>query len=140
MFLGLIFTFFTGCSAKKKPIQYGKDACDHCKMIIMDPKFGAEIITSKGKIYLFDDIICMTTFINDSHFQQQDVAEVYVVDYQNQRELIDGRTAFYVKSDLVKSPMAGGIAAFSTQEQRYNQQQKWQGQELTWEDVNSMNK
>jgi len=136
----LIFTFFTGCSAKKKPIRYGTDACDHCKMIIMDPKFGAEIITMKGKIFLFDDINCMITFINKSVSPQNEVAEAFVIDYNNQRELIDARSAFYVKSDLIKSPMASGIAAFSTRDERYNQQQKWQGQELTWDEVKSIYK
>jgi len=140
MFLVLTLTFLIGCSARKKPIQYGKDACDHCKMLIMDPKFGAEIITLKGKIFLFDDIICMLNFIEESDLKQTDVAEVYVIDYNNQTDLIDAHTAFYVKSDLIKSPMAGGLAAFSTQEQRHIQQQKWQGQELTWDEINSNTK
>ena len=82
----------------------------------------------------------MINFIEETNLKQPDIAEVYVIDYNNQTDLIDAHTAFYVKSDLIKSPMAGGLAAFSSQEQRHNQQQKWQGQELVWDEVNAINK
>ena len=29
----------------------------------MDPKFGGEVITKKGKIYKFDDLHCMVSFL-----------------------------------------------------------------------------
>ena len=42
--------FLTGCSTEPLPIRYGQDNCDFCKMTISDHRFGAEIVTKKGKI------------------------------------------------------------------------------------------
>ncbi len=136
LFIVLIAAAFAGCKSEVEPIRYGKDVCDHCKMLTMDPKFGAELITAKGKIYKFDDINCLITFMTESGTAVTETAEIYVIDYLQPQTLIPAKTAFYVHSDKVKSPMASGIAAFSTNESRYDQQQTMQGTELNWEAVN----
>ena len=52
------------CGRKKpEPIAYGKDSCSECKMTIIDPKFGGEIISKKGKIFKFDDTHCLAKFM-----------------------------------------------------------------------------
>ena len=33
-----------------------------CKMTLVDKKFGAEVVTKKGKVYKFDDLNCMIKF------------------------------------------------------------------------------
>ena len=47
---------------KQEEINYGVDACAYCKMNIVDPKFGAELITKKGRVYKFDAIECMVNY------------------------------------------------------------------------------
>ncbi len=122
----------TGCKQGRQPLQYGTDACDYCKMILVDPSFGGEFLTKKGKIYKFDDISCMISYIKDMDTSRQEVTEIFVVDHSKPGSLIPAEPAFFLKSDKVKSPMASGIAAFSTTQDRYEQQQQWQGTELTW--------
>ena len=39
---------FSSCSSKPEPFRYGQDICHSCKMGIVDPKFGGELITAKG--------------------------------------------------------------------------------------------
>ena len=51
-----------GCNPKAEKINLGKDQCAECKMTIADPKFGAEIVTKKGKVYKFDDTHCIAVF------------------------------------------------------------------------------
>ena len=63
---GLFFLLLTSCSTKPEPFAYGKDNCHTCKMGIMDPKFGTELITTKGKIYKFDDVSCMQYFLKSN--------------------------------------------------------------------------
>ena len=135
--LFLTFAMMSACKAEKEPIKFGTDACEHCKMIAMDPKFGAEIITTKGKIYKFDDVNCLVTYMNNSNLTQTNIAEIYVIDFSHAQLLVNAKTAFYVHSDQIKSPMASGVAAFETTESRYEQQQTWQGTELNWEEINS---
>ena len=130
-----LLILISGCKPGKQPLRYGTDACDHCKMILMDPAFGGEIITQKGKIYKFDDVNCMVTYMNSMDPSRETVGETFVVDHGKPGTLIPAETAFYLRSDKVKSPMASGIAAFSTTHDRYEQQQQWQGAELTWSAV-----
>jgi copper chaperone NosL len=53
----------TGCTHKPEKFVLGKDECAECKMTIMDPRFGGEIVTKKGKIYKFDDAHCVAVFL-----------------------------------------------------------------------------
>ena len=104
-------------------------------MLIMDPKFGAVVLTKKGKNFKFDDTNCLVTYTKTNFPNNLDIASIAVVDFSEQEKLIDAATAFYVQSPQVKSPMAGGIAAFSNSEKGNRFLQQWQGTSLTWEEV-----
>ena len=125
-----IITF--SCTVEPESLQYGHDACYTCKMTLMDTKFGAEIVTKKGKVYKFDDINCLINFHNSGHELEEDMAYRLVVDFSNPEKLIDAREAFYIKSNQVKSPMASQIASFETKEQADLNKKKWQGIWLSW--------
>jgi copper chaperone NosL len=49
--------------------------------------------------------------------------------------LANARTAFYIRSEQIKSPMAGNIAAFNSKESMQNHNNKWKGTELRWDDL-----
>jgi len=113
-FLVIIFLVcFFGCSPTSKKIQFGTDQCAHCKMTISDSKFGAELVTDKGKIYMFDSIECMIAFFTKS---EQEVAHSFkyfwTIDYSNQGELLDAKNALYLKDDNFNSPMGMNVASF----------------------------
>jgi len=60
----LLLLLFAGCRPKGPvAIEYGQDICAFCKMIIADPRFGAEVITKTGKVYKFDSVECMVAHI-----------------------------------------------------------------------------
>ena len=128
----------TGCKPGKQPLNFGTDACAYCKMILMDPGFGGEVITEKGKVYKFDDVSCMVTYINDMDPSRETIGDAFVIDHGHPGSLIPAEAAFFLRSDKVKSPMASGIAAFSTAHDRYEQQQQWQGAELTWSEIKAL--
>jgi copper chaperone NosL len=123
------------CNPEPEPIQFGKDACSHCKMILMDNKFGAEIVTTKGKVFKFDDTSCMVTFIKDEHLPPENVAHYLIVDFTANGKLIDATSAYYVKSEELKSPMAGNVAAFQTTEALETHNTSWNGEKLRWENL-----
>lgn len=131
----LLLVMLVSCKAEKETINYGKDVCEHCKMIAMDPKFGAEVITAKGKIYKFDDVNCMVTYMK-TVLSNSEIAEIYVADFIRTGELISANSANYVYSEAVRSPMASGVAAFSDQQSMAGQNDKWQGTVLDWEAIN----
>ena len=121
------------CSVEPQKIKIGKDACSFCKMSIADKRFGAEILTKKGKVYLFDDVHCLLEFIKTNTIQQSDIKETYFVGFENPHELIEAPKVFLLKSNELHSPMGGNIAVFMDQNKRRDAAAKFNGEEITWE-------
>lgn len=120
------------CSVEPAPFLYGKDFCHSCKMTIMDRKFGGEVVTTKGKIYKFDDMNCMVNFLNAGLVEERDVAYRLVIDFSNPEKLVDAESSWYVKSDKIRSPMASEIAAFSAKKALDVENKQWNGILLSW--------
>lgn len=140
-FTGILFCLtMVSCSVNPEPIQYGKDSCHYCKMQLMDNKFGCEIVTTKGKIFKFDDINCMLGFIDNTSLNEQDMAHCLVIDYASPGELIDARKALYLRSEQIKTPMASNVAAFQSSDQLIGHNNTWKGEELSWSDLTVLNK
>lgn len=132
-FLYVIMWLFVSCETGPQQINFGKDVCDYCKMTIMDKKFGAELMNSKGKTQKFDAAECMINYI------KRDVAYIpkhyYVINYETTEELINAETAIYLQGGQVRSPMGGKLAAFRTKEAAEKFQQELQGTILSWDEV-----
>lgn len=107
----LCLLLLSQCATKPQSIVLGEDACAHCKMTLVDPHFGAELITAKGKVYKFDDINCMLLFANHLRTDQE-IGSMLVVDYSLSRPFVPAEQAFYFKSDAIRSPMVSHLAAF----------------------------
>ena len=127
----LILSLFS-CKVEPEPLIYGEDACHHCKMTLMDRKFGAELVTRKGKVYKFDDINCMVQFFHSGGISQDQFAHKLVVDFSQPEKLISAGEAFYLKSAEIKSPMASQIAAFEKEASLNEVKSKWNGIYLVW--------
>ena len=121
---------FWACSIEPEPLIYGKDQCHSCKMTLMDQKFGAELVTTKGKVYKFDDINCLFNFYNAGSVNKDDFRFKLVVDFSQPEKLIDAEKAVYLKSGEIKSPMASQVAAFETAQT--NLAAEWNATEYEW--------
>ena len=100
------------CNTGPQPIKPGVDTCSFCKMTFADNKFGGEIITKKNKIFKFDDMHCLLSFKKSNSVNWEDVKEIYLVRYDGTHEFIKASKAYLLKSDDLRSPMGGNIAAF----------------------------
>ncbi len=100
----------SACSqAQPVPIIFGKDGCEHCKMTITDRRFGAEIVTTKGKIYKYDSLECMLAHAKTLPAEDR---RYYVLDAVHSDVLIPVSEASFVNLDpSVRSPMGKGILA-----------------------------
>ena len=127
--------FFSSCSTQPVPLEYGTDTCYSCKMTLVDNKFGAELVTNKGKIYRFDDINCFLSFYHSGHEPVENFEHKLVIDYANPGVLIDAAYAFYVKAPGIRSPMNSQVAAFGTQPDMDEIMKKSKGIYMAWGEV-----
>ncbi len=131
----LLIINLDSCSTEPEQLQYGTDACHFCKMTLMDKKFGAELVTTKGKVYKFDDLSCFINYYN-SGIEPTDIYEhTLVIDYSDPGKLIDATTAFYVASPQIRSPMDGKVAAFELKPSMDNFKKQCNGIYLSWGEV-----
>lgn len=123
------------CTPRPEPLVFGQDACYTCKMTLMDNKFGAELVTRKGKVFKFDDLNCMLNFYHSEYEPTADFAYVQVIDFANPEKLIDAQHAWYLKSDNIRTPMASGVAAFESEESFTPYKTEWKAILMSWGEV-----
>lgn len=111
----LAMLVFASCNTKPEAFSAGKDACGFCKMTISDTRFGGELITSKGKIFKFDDLGCMLTYLKATGDTKY--SKTLVINHNTPNTFLDADKASYVIDPLLKSPMGSNAAAFSTMEE-----------------------
>ncbi|MBS1553255.1 MAG: nitrous oxide reductase accessory protein NosL [Bacteroidetes bacterium] len=130
-----ILLFFFSCSSESEPINYGTDQCDHCRMTIMDKKFGAEIITKKGKAVKFDALECMINYQLENKINESDVDKYYCVDYSEPAKLKDAKEMTYLVSPKIKSPMGENISAYSGKNTAEKSLNDFGGEIFNWEGI-----
>ena len=135
--LVMMFSFATlsGCSTQPQPLRIGQDNCDFCKMTISDHRFGAELITKKGKVFKFDDQKCIIGFLNTKKVAQEDISGIYFVDFSARGKLVNVNEAHFLQCPALKSPMGGNIAAFSNEDSLTATFQKINGNKISWEEM-----
>lgn len=116
-------------------IKLNSDHCDFCKMTISNGKFGAELITQKGRVYKFDDLLCMISYAKTNTIVPY--KSHYVGDYTKENKLIAAEKCFYIKGGTIKSPMGGNFAAFTNSKEQNEFQQKYNAIPMTWSEVYS---
>lgn len=129
----LFLLFITSCSTGPKPINYGADACDFCRMTIVDKQHAAQLVTQKGKNYKYDAIECMINDLNN--WERPPVKFHLVADYSSPGELTDALMASYLISDEIPSPMGANLSAFSSESARNKTHQSVGGDKLNWEEL-----
>ena len=129
--ISLTLTVFS-CNTQPEQLHYNKDACQSCKMTLVDTRFGAEIVTQKGRIYKFDDANCMINYINENNIDSRDIGFKLVIDYAQPEKLIDAGNAFYLKSNTLRSPMNSQVAAFESYDTLNIYKKKLKGIYLSW--------
>lgn len=134
LFLSFLFSFaLVSCQPKSVPISYNNDECAFCKMKISDARFGAEIVTKKGKIYKYDSAECLVhTYVKN---ENPDYAFVLVTDYASPHSLIDAANASFLISENQPSPMGGNLSAYEFPKDANNAQKEKGGKLLTFEEL-----
>jgi copper chaperone NosL len=110
--LSLVALAAAACAPEPEPIAYGEDLCAHCRMVIVDERYGAELVTTKGRIFKFDSIECLADYVLRS-IDAADVHSLWVTDYRAPGTLIDVTDATFLHSPALNSPMGANLTAFT---------------------------
>ena len=110
----LIAVFTAACSSiEPKPIAYGKSECAYCNMLVTDKKFGAEIVTDKGRYYFFDSAECMFRYMGDE--ENAPYKHICVTHFGQPEAVADARHSHYVISKEIPSPMGAFLSAYPSE-------------------------
>lgn len=134
----LLYTLFIliiscGCGRSQVNIEYGKDNCHYCQMRIMDPKFGTEAITDKGRCYKFDSSECLLRYLKDT---KKSHSHIYVTSFDNPESLINAQDAYFLVTSKMPSPMGGNLNAFASKAKAEEYQEKNGGDIYDWNGIN----
>ena len=133
----LLLIFASSCNAGPEPLKAGVDNCYFCKMTISDNRFGAEIVTRKGKVYKFDDTHCILDFLRSKDIEPAIIKDIYITNYSGSHQLMDVKNIFLLKAADLKSPMGGNTAAFDVKDSLVAVQKIFPGVVLTWNQINT---
>ena len=123
------------CSPKTEPFNYGKDNCYFCKMGIVDPKYGGEVVTKKSKVYKFDDVICMVRFLQSVTLKENEIAKKVIINFDKANDFLDVTKAIFWASPERRSPMGSNAAAFASQQAAEKAKVGKEGELMNWEEL-----
>jgi len=108
----LLLALLSSCQIAPKPIEFGFDACHFCKMTIVDNRHAAELVTEKGKVYVFDAIECMLMALQQND-EGKAAALRLVCTMDDPGQLTSAENCTYLISNALPSPMGAFLSAFT---------------------------
>jgi copper chaperone NosL len=134
--IGLLFIFLIGCTPEAKEINYGSDMCHYCKMTVVDNQHAAELVTKKGKAFMFDAIECMVNYTEEN--KETEYAFLLVNDYNNPGKLIPATESYFLQSQAIPSPMGAFLSAFENEAGAESMKTEKGGEVYQWEELNKL--
>jgi len=135
--VALFVILLSSCNPESKPIVYGEDKCEFCRMSIVDQQFGGEIVTKKGKAYKYDAVECMVNYL-DQHVEDESKLKLILTNtYDSPGKLIDASKCYYLKSKNMPSPMGMFLNPFESNTEALRNQKENEGTVFTWEELRS---
>jgi len=102
-------------------------------MTIVDAQYGAEAVTTKGRVYVFDAIECMVHFTHEKSDIQY--AHLLVNHYTEPGVLNDATVSGYLISEALPSPMGAFLNALPNMEKAEALRSEKGGEVYSWEEL-----
>ena len=135
VFLLSLFGVLSACNPEGKPINYGEDKCEYCRMSIVDNQFGCEIVTNKGKVFMFDAVECMVNYL-DRNVEDESTIELMLTNtYDKPGSLTNAIECYYLKSTNMPSPMGMYLNPFYDEAKALKNQETNTGTIYKWHEL-----
>lgn len=128
----LLSVLIAACSQQPSEIHYGNDECAHCKMMITDNRFAAQMVTETGKAVKFDAIECLARYAGD-HKAELETAKLWVSNFNDPGKWISLDGSYIIKSEVVNSPMGESLLALENEQVMKDHLAEYPGELVTWQ-------
>lgn len=128
-----LFTFLACDTPGPREIKLNQDTCAYCKMTITELPFATQLTTVKGRQYIFDDLTCMVSYKRENTIVE--VEQYYVADFRNPSSFVAVEHAVLLRSDSIRSPMGGNIAAFAVQDSAMHYKSRYSAIDVSWAEL-----
>lgn len=128
--VALLALFASACATGPGQVHWGEEACAHCQMAISDERYAAQVVDSRGKTWKFDSLECMAAFLAGADMTGY---SAWVAD--GRAAWIPADRASIVRSEQIRSPMGGGLAAFRDAEMARAAAREVGGTMVEWQTV-----
>jgi copper chaperone NosL len=118
-----------------RPIHFGSEECAHCRMMISDERFAAQLLTTRGLAHSFDAIECLAGFVERGGVAADEVHSIWALDSRQPDSWVAIDDAVFLRSDAVRSPMGAGLIAFADAGAARRAQDELGGEVLRWREV-----
>ncbi len=135
-FLPLLLLVVTACgSPRPRPIALGSEECHHCHMTVADLRHSAELVTRKGRVFVFDDPGCLADFLAGGSVPAGEVHSLWFSNFPEPDSLLEAGDAVFLRSDSVRTPMNSGVIALRPGSRADSLRAAWGGALESWQDV-----
>jgi len=127
------------CADGPRQVQVGAEECAHCRMLVSENRFASQLVTDRGRQYVFDSIECMAEFLDEgAEVSEERVGSLWVTDFTRPGEWLEAGQAHFLRSDELRSPMGMGLSAFADEAAAREHQAEHGGEILAWTEVRSL--
>lgn len=126
-----LLSILFACLFLSKVHAQNSTQCIHCNMSIQD-EFHKALAKIDDKTIHFDAIECLINYLkiqNENEFTSLEVSD-YI-----SGKLTNAKTATYLKSKAIPSPMGANLSAFKNKSEAINMQNKKGGNIYTWSEI-----
>ncbi len=133
--LGLLLLLAACGAGGPVPLGWDEAPCTHCHMTLADRRFGAELVTVRGRILPFDDAGCVAEQLANGVTARGEVSSLWMVDFLHAEKFVAAEEGWFVRSSDFPTPMGSGIVAVQTRTSADSLAELHRGTVLRWDEV-----
>ncbi len=104
-------------------------------MTIVDPAFAAQLVTTTGRVHVFDDLAGLAAVVLDGQVAPENVHGIWANLYLTPEQRIEVAEAVFLRSAGLRSPMSSGLAAFGSLAQADSVRTELGGEVMAWDAI-----
>lgn len=139
VFILLASLLLVGCADGPRDLNIGSEECAHCRMIVSEEAFAAQLRTQHGISHVFDSIECLADFaVQAGETGEPAIGGMWVTDFNSPGTWLDAEGAYYLRSPDLRSPMGMNLSAYASRNDVQASLDMHGGEILDWSDVRSL--